>query len=134
MTPFRMEEAEKGERYERACRARPRVKPGPVRLGRVAAATLHHELPVAQPVPTEEYLTDSRYTVRFELPGLDPERDLRSRTLQEPHIDRREHPDDPDVRDQPLPELVPEEHDVHAGHNDHQREHVKHDGWLSSHR
>ena len=35
---------------------------------------------------------------------------------------------------QPLPELVPEEQDVHADHDGYQCEHVKHDGCLSSHR
>ena len=39
-------------------------------------STLHHELPQAQAILTEEYLADGRYTVRFELPGLDPARDL----------------------------------------------------------
>jgi hypothetical protein len=34
---------------------------------------------------------------------------------------------------QPLPEPVPEEQDVHADHDGYQREHVKHDGCLSSH-
>ena len=55
-------------------------------------------------------------------------------TLQEPQTERREHQDDPDVYYQPLPELVPEEKDVHADHDGYQREHVKHDGCLSSHR
>jgi HSP20 family protein len=39
-------------------------------------STLHHEQAPTQPIPTEEYLSDGRYTVRFELPGLDPEQDL----------------------------------------------------------
>jgi hypothetical protein len=34
---------------------------------------------------------------------------LRSWTLQEPQVERREHQDDPDVHHQPLPEPVPEE-------------------------
>jgi hypothetical protein len=38
-----------------------------------------------------------------------------------------------DVHYQPLPEPVPEEQNVHADHNGYQREHVKHDGCLSSH-
>src|SRR5450755_262254 len=54
--------------------------------------------------------------------------------LQEPEIERREHQDNSDVYYQPLPELVPEEQDVHADHDGNQREHVKHDGCLSSHR
>jgi len=61
-------------------------------------------------------------------------RQLRSWTLQEPEIERREHQDNPDVYYQPLPELVPEEQDVHADHDGYHREHVKHDGGLSSHR
>jgi len=36
--------------------------------------------------------------------------------LQEPEIERPEHQDDPDVGHQPLPEVVPEEQDVHANH------------------
>ena len=59
---------------------------------------------------------------------------LRSWTLQEPQIERREHQDNPDVPDQPRPELVPEEQDVHTDHDSHQREHVKNDGCLPSHR
>ena len=47
--------------------------------------------------------------------------------------ERREHQDDADVHHQPLPEPVPEEQDVHADHDGYQREHVKDDGWLSSH-
>jgi hypothetical protein len=58
---------------------------------------------------------------------------LRSRTLQEPQIKGPEYQDDSDVYHQPCPELVAEEKDVHADHDGYQREHVKHDGWLSSH-
>src|SRR5262249_45778408 len=54
--------------------------------------------------------------------------------LQEPEIERREYQDNSDVYYQPLPEVVPEEQDVHADHDRYQREHVKHDGCLSSHR
>jgi HSP20 family protein len=39
-------------------------------------STLHHEPAPPQPIPTEEYLSDGRYTVRFELPGIDPAADL----------------------------------------------------------
>ena len=58
---------------------------------------------------------------------------LWSWTLQEPQIERREHQDDSDVHHQPLPESVPEEQDVYPDHDGYQREHVKHDGCLSSH-
>jgi len=61
-------------------------------------------------------------------------RRLRSWTLHEPEIERREHQDNADVHYQPLPELVPEEQDVHADHDGYQYEHVKHDGCRSSHR
>ena len=57
----------------------------------------------------------------------------RSWTLQEPQTERREHQDNPDIYYQPLPEVVPEEQDVHADHDGYQRQHVKHDGSLSSH-
>ena len=53
---------------------------------------------------------------------------LRSWTLQEPQIERREHQDNSDVHYQPLPEPVPEEQNVHADHDSYQHEHVKHDG------
>ena len=53
---------------------------------------------------------------------------LRSWALQEPEIERYEYQDNSDVYDQPLPEVVPEEQDVHADHDGYQREHVKHDG------
>ena len=59
---------------------------------------------------------------------------LRSWTLQEPQIDRREYQDNPDVNDQPNPELVPEEQDVHADHDGYHREHVKRGGYPVSHR
>jgi hypothetical protein len=59
---------------------------------------------------------------------------LRSWTLQEPPIERREDHDDSDVYQEPLPELVPEEQDIHADHDGYQRERVQHDGGLSSHR
>jgi hypothetical protein len=55
-------------------------------------------------------------------------------TLQEPEIERREYQDNSNIRYQPLPEVMPEEQDVHADHDGYQREHVKHDGRLSSHR
>ncbi len=55
-------------------------------------------------------------------------------TLQEPPVERREYQDDSDVDYQPLPGVVPEEQDVHADHDGYHREHVKHDGCLSSHR
>ena len=59
---------------------------------------------------------------------------LRSRTLQEPPIERREYQDNSDVYYQPLPGVVPEEQDVYADHDTYHREHVKRDGCLSSHR
>jgi HSP20 family protein len=37
---------------------------------------LQHHRPGTQPIPTEEYLSDGRYTIRFELPGIDPQHDL----------------------------------------------------------
>src|SRR5665213_1449128 len=58
---------------------------------------------------------------------------LRSRTLQENQIERREHQDNSDVYHQPLQEVVPEEQDVHADHDGYQREHVKHDRAPYSH-
>jgi HSP20 family protein len=39
-------------------------------------STLHHEPAATLPIRTEEYLSDGRYTVRFELPGIDPSKDL----------------------------------------------------------
>ena len=59
---------------------------------------------------------------------------LRSWTLQEPQIDRRKNQDNSDVNDQPIPELVPEEQDVHADHEGYHREHVKREGYPVSHR
>ena len=41
----------------------------------------------------------------------------RSPSLPEPHIERREHKHDPDVCEQPLPEQMSEEQDVHANHD-----------------
>jgi hypothetical protein len=53
--------------------------------------------------------------------------------LHEPQVERPEHHDDPDVHRQPLPEVVPEEQDVHDDHDGYHREHVKDDGCRSSH-
>jgi hypothetical protein len=47
--------------------------------------------------------------------------------------ERREHEDNSDVCYQPLQGVVPEEQDVHADHDAYHREHVQHDGYLSSH-
>lgn len=58
---------------------------------------------------------------------------LRSWSFQEPQIECDKHQDDSDVRHQSLPEPVSKEQDVHADHDGDQREHVKHDGCLSSH-
>ena len=55
----------------------------------------------------------------------------RSYPLQEPQIERQEDQDNSDVYHQPLPEVVPEEQNVHAYHDGYQREHVKHDDYLS---
>lgn len=57
----------------------------------------------------------------------------RSWTLQEPEIERHKYQDNTDVHQQPSPELVPEEQDVHADHDGYHREHVKHDGCPASH-
>ena len=57
-----------------------------------------------------------------------------SRTLQEPQTERREHQDNSDVRYQPLPEMSPEEQNVHDDHDGYQREHVQRDSCLPSHR
>src|ERR1700721_794030 len=59
-------------------------------------------------------------------------RRLRSWTLQEPQVEHREHQDDPDIHQQPLPEPVPEEQDIHADHDGYQHEHVERDACLSS--
>jgi hypothetical protein len=60
-------------------------------------------------------------------------RGVRSCSLQEPRIERREHQDNSDVYHQALPEPMPEEQDVHGHHDGYQREHVKHDACLPSH-
>jgi HSP20 family protein len=39
-------------------------------------STLHREPVATLPIRTEEYLSDGRYTVCFELPGIDPAKDL----------------------------------------------------------
>jgi hypothetical protein len=59
---------------------------------------------------------------------------VRSRTPEEPEIKGHEHQDNSDVYCQPFPELVPEEQDVHADHDGHQREDVKRGYCMSSHR
>jgi len=61
-------------------------------------------------------------------------RRLRSWTLQEPQIERRKYQDNSDVHDQPIPEVVPEEQDVHADHDGYHPKHVKHDSCPASHR
>src|SRR6516225_6811072 len=72
-------------------------------------------------------------TARVAARAIRPRR-LRSWALHEPPIERPEYQDNADVHYQPLPEVVPEEQDVHADHDGYQREHVKHDGCLFSHR
>jgi hypothetical protein len=54
--------------------------------------------------------------------------------VPEPQTERRKHEDDADVCDQPLPEVVPEEQDIHAHHNGYQSKHVERDGGVPSHR
>ena len=58
---------------------------------------------------------------------------LNSLLLQEPQIEHPEHQDNYDVHDQPHPEPVPQEQDVHAHHDGYQHEHVKRDGSPFSH-
>ena len=69
-------------------------------------------------------------TARVAAHALRP-RGMRSWALHEPPIERHEYQDDADVYYQPLPEVVPEEQNVHAYHDGYQREHVKHDDYLS---
>ena len=59
---------------------------------------------------------------------------LRSWTLQEPQVERREYQDNSDVYYQTLPDVVLEEQDVHTDHDAYHREHVKYGDCLSSHR
>jgi hypothetical protein len=61
-------------------------------------------------------------------------RRLRSWTLEEPEIEGHKYQDNSDVNEQPIPEVVPEEQDVHADHDGYHREHVKHDDRPASHR
>ena len=58
---------------------------------------------------------------------------VESRTLQQPQVERREHQHDADVHHQPLPEPVPEEHEVHTDHDRHHRQYVKRNGSPASH-
>ena len=51
-----------------------------------------------------------------------------------PKVERRKRKEDADICDQPLPEVVPEEQDIHAHDNGDQGKHVKRDGPMSSHR
>lgn len=53
---------------------------------------------------------------------------LRLWTLQEPQVERQKYQDNSDVHDQPSPEMVLEQQDVHADHDGYHREHVKRDG------
>ena len=41
--------------------------------------------------------------------------------VPEPQIERRKYQDNSDVNDQPIPEVVPEEQDVHADHDGYHR-------------
>jgi hypothetical protein len=54
--------------------------------------------------------------------------------VSERQTERREHKDDADVCYQPRPEVVSEEHDIHAHNNSYQSEHVEREGGPSSHR
>ena len=56
------------------------------------------------------------------------------RRAQESPIAGREYQDNSDVCYQPLPDVVPEEQDVHADHDDYQGDQLKHEGCVSSHR
>lgn len=39
-------------------------------------STIHEDEPIAHAISAEKYRKDGRYVVRFELPGVDPTRDL----------------------------------------------------------
>lgn len=53
--------------------------------------------------------------------------------VQEAPVERSEYKDNPDVGNQPRPELVPEEQNVHADHDNYQRDHQHCDGCSSAH-
>jgi hypothetical protein len=57
----------------------------------------------------------------------------RSWTPEESQVESNEHQDNADIHCQPLPELVSEEHEIHADYDGHHRHHVKHDSYPSAH-
>jgi hypothetical protein len=57
----------------------------------------------------------------------------RSGTLQESHVESPKYQHYCDVYDQPNPEVVSQEQDVHADDDDYERDHVKHNGQVLSH-
>jgi hypothetical protein len=56
---------------------------------------------------------------------------LSPQSAPEDEIERRKHKDDADIGYQPLPELMPEEQDVHGDHDSHQSEHARDHGGPS---
>jgi hypothetical protein len=52
---------------------------------------------------------------------------------EESQVESCEHQDNADIHDQPLPEAISEEHEIHADDDGYHRHHVKHDGYLSAH-
>jgi hypothetical protein len=54
-------------------------------------------------------------------------------TPDESQVESCEHRDNANIRYQPFPELVPEEHEIHTDYNGCHRHHVKHDSYLFAH-
>jgi hypothetical protein len=57
----------------------------------------------------------------------------RSWTLQEPEVESCEYQDDANIRRQPLPDAISEEHKIYTDYDRRHRQDVKYDGYLSAH-
>jgi hypothetical protein len=56
-----------------------------------------------------------------------------SRTPEESQVEGSEHQDNANIRCQPLPESVSEEHEIYTDYDGCHRHHVKHGSYLSAH-
>jgi hypothetical protein len=54
-------------------------------------------------------------------------------TPEETQVESREHQDQADIHDQPFPEAIPEEQNIHANDDGGHYHHTKRDGWRSAH-
>jgi hypothetical protein len=77
--------------------------------------------------------TNNEHPERLRLVCFRLSRTTTSRTSEEIQIESREQQDNANIYDQPFPESIPQEHEIHADDDGYHRRHVKRYNYRSTH-